>query len=62
MPEYRNDSCCCNHEPRDPYFDHSAGDVESPADIIQPDILRVCAGGGDYEDGDDPVPAESWDL
>lgn len=60
MPSYRNDGCCCDHEPSDPIDHHSVGDVESPADIIQPDWIPVCTGAGDYLAAADPVPDESW--
>lgn len=59
---YRNDGCCCDHEPRDPAFNRSVGDVEPPADIIQPDWIPQCTGGGDYLEADVPVPDESWSL
>lgn len=60
MPDFRNDSCCCDHEPKDPAFNHSVGDVEPPADVTQPDFIPVCPGGGDYLDAAAPTPSESW--
>jgi hypothetical protein len=60
MPTYRNDSCCCDHEPTDPAFHHSVGDVQPPADIIQPDFIPVCSGLGNFLEAVEPTPSESW--